>query len=185
MSPMLIQVAKLYTPSIFDLFHNELSTSLCCQVKRCHELGREVTYVIGLYGEDREYIVKGNVEVNESGGDNICQEIHCTCKKFESFGILCGLAIKALDRMNIMEIPKRYILGQWRLDAKDYAIEETVTVVDNDPKLVIAARYRDLCPGMVKLAARSSEYKLAYQLVDETLRGLCAKVDNMMTSLDG
>ncbi|XP_028073728.1 protein FAR1-RELATED SEQUENCE 1-like [Camellia sinensis] len=142
-------------------------------------------YVIGLYGEDRKYIVKGNVEVNESGGDNICQEIHCTCQKFESFAILWGHAIKALDRMNIMKIPERYILGQWRLDAKDCAIEETITVVKNDPKLVIAARYRDLCPRMVKLAARSSECKLAYQLVNETLRDLCAKVDNMMASLDG
>ncbi|XP_028076270.1 protein FAR1-RELATED SEQUENCE 5-like [Camellia sinensis] len=70
------------------------------------------------------------------------------------------------------------------LDAKDYAIEETVTVVENDPKLMIATRYRDLCPRMVKLAARSSKYKPAYQLVDETLKDLCTKVDNMMTSLD-
>ncbi|XP_028120014.1 protein FAR1-RELATED SEQUENCE 5-like [Camellia sinensis] len=92
---------------------------------------------------------------------------------------------EALHRMNIMEIPKRYILGQWKLDAKDYAIEETVTVVENDPKLVIAACYRDLCPRMVKLTARSSEYKPTYQLVDETLRDLCAKVDNIMTSLGG
>ncbi|KAL7253891.1 hypothetical protein ACSBR1_008265 [Camellia fascicularis] len=167
MSPMLIEVAKLYTPPIFDLFHNELDTSLCCQVKRCHELGREVT----------EYIVKGNVEVNESGGDNNCREIHYTCQKFVSSGILCDHAIKALDRMNIMEIPER-------LDATDCEIEKTITLVENDPKLVIATRYKDLCPRMVKLAARSSEWKPAYQLVDETLRDLCAKVDNMMASLD-
>ncbi|KAL7217056.1 hypothetical protein ACSBR1_028881 [Camellia fascicularis] len=38
---------------------------------------------------------------------------------------------------------------------------------------------------MVKLATRSSECKPAYQLVDETLRDLCAKVDNIMASLDG
>ncbi|KAL7261796.1 hypothetical protein ACSBR1_000240 [Camellia fascicularis] len=75
--------------------------------------------------------------------------------------------------------------GRWRLDAKDCAIEETITVVENDPKLVIVARYRDHCPRMVKLAARSSECKHAYQLVNETLRDLCTKVDNMMTSLDG
>ncbi|XP_028073083.1 protein FAR1-RELATED SEQUENCE 1-like [Camellia sinensis] len=125
------------------------------------------------------------MEVNEPEGDNICQEIHCTCQKFESFGILYSHAIKALDRMNIMKIPKRYILGRWRLDAKDCAIEEIITVVENDPKLVIAARYRDLCPRMVKLVARLSECKHAYQLVDETLRDLCAKVDNTMTSLDG
>ncbi|KAF5944217.1 hypothetical protein HYC85_018294 [Camellia sinensis] len=157
MSPMLIQVAKLYTLPIFDLLHNELDTSLCCQVKRCHELVREVTYVIGSYGEDREYIVKGNVKVNESGGDNNCREIHCTCKKFESFGDLCGHAIKALDKLTIMKILERYILGRWRLDAKDCAIKETATVVENDLKLVIAAHYRDLCPRMVKLATRSSK----------------------------
>ncbi|KAL7242901.1 hypothetical protein ACSBR1_015326 [Camellia fascicularis] len=140
MSPMLIQVAKLYILPIFDLLHNELDASLCCHMKRCHELVREVMYVIGLYGEDREYIVKGNAEVNESRGDNNCREIHCTCQKFECFGDLYGHAIKALDRLDIMKIPERYIL-----------------VVENDLKLLIAARYRDLCPRMVKLAARSSE----------------------------
>ncbi|KAL7186566.1 hypothetical protein ACSBR2_028323 [Camellia fascicularis] len=92
---------------------------------------------------------------------------------------------KVLDRMNIMEIPERYLLGRWRLDAKDCAIKEAITVVENDPKLVIVARYKDLCPRMVKLATRSSGCKPAYQLVDETLRDLCAKVDNMMASLDG
>ncbi|KAL7212264.1 hypothetical protein ACSBR2_015021 [Camellia fascicularis] len=44
-----------------------------------------------------------------------------------------------------------------RLDAKDCAIKKTVTMVENDLKLLIATRYRDLYPRMVKLAARSSE----------------------------
>ncbi|XP_058225612.1 uncharacterized protein LOC131334553 [Rhododendron vialii] len=33
---------------------------------------------------------------------------------------------------------------------------------------------------MVNLAARSSEYDAAYKLVDETIRDLCTKVDNMI-----
>ncbi|KAL7170256.1 hypothetical protein ACSBR2_035180 [Camellia fascicularis] len=106
-SPILNQVANLYTPPIFDLFHNELDMSLSCQVKQCHELEGEVRYVIDSYGDDREYIVEGNMEVDELGGDKICQKIHCTCQKFENIGILCGHAIKALDRMNVMEIPER------------------------------------------------------------------------------
>ncbi|KAL7200508.1 hypothetical protein ACSBR1_032435 [Camellia fascicularis] len=51
-SPILIQVANLYTPlPIFDLFHYELDTFLCCQVKQFHVLEREVKCVIGLYGK--------------------------------------------------------------------------------------------------------------------------------------
>ncbi|KAL7263244.1 hypothetical protein ACSBR1_001424 [Camellia fascicularis] len=62
-SPILIQVASLYTPPIFDLFHCELDTSLCCQVKQFHELEGEVKYVIGLYGNGEKYIVAGRMEV--------------------------------------------------------------------------------------------------------------------------
>ncbi|KAL7233460.1 hypothetical protein ACSBR1_017140 [Camellia fascicularis] len=95
-SLILNQVANLYTPPIFDLFHNELDMSLCCGVKQCHELEGEVRYMISLYGADREYIVEGNMEVTELEGDKICQKIHCTCQKFENIGILYGHAIKAL-----------------------------------------------------------------------------------------
>ncbi|KAF5951109.1 hypothetical protein HYC85_013102 [Camellia sinensis] len=61
-SPILNQVANLYTPPIFDLFHNELDMSLCCRVKQCNELEGEVRYMISLYGDDKEYIVEGNME---------------------------------------------------------------------------------------------------------------------------
>ncbi|KAF7112289.1 hypothetical protein RHSIM_RhsimUnG0243900 [Rhododendron simsii] len=36
-SPMLNQVAQLYSPPPFDLFHDELDTTLRCKVKQCHE----------------------------------------------------------------------------------------------------------------------------------------------------
>ncbi|XP_028072973.1 protein FAR-RED IMPAIRED RESPONSE 1-like [Camellia sinensis] len=184
-SPILIQVASLYTPSIFDLFHCELDTSLCCQVKQFHELEGEGKCVIGLYGNGKEYIVEGRVEVIGLRGEKSCQEIHCTCKKFENFGILCSHAIKAFDRMNVMKIPKRYILGRWRLDAKDCEVEEKNVVVDeDDPKLLILARYRDLCPRMVKLATQASMHKPAYQLVDEGIKELCVKVNNMIKGVE-
>ena len=141
--------------------------------------------MISLYGDDRENIVEGNMEVNELGGEKICQKIRCTCQKFENIGILCDHAIKALDSMNVMEIPERYILGRWRLDAKSGEIKGgKVEVDENDPKLEILARYRDLCPRMVKLATQASVYKSAYQLVDEGIKELCTKVNKMMVSFD-
>ncbi|XP_028112901.1 protein FAR1-RELATED SEQUENCE 1-like [Camellia sinensis] len=87
--------------------------------------------------------------------------------------------------MNVMEIPKRYILGRWRLDAKSGEIKGgKVEVDENDPKLEILAHYRDLCPRMVKLATQASVYKPAYQLVDEGIKELCTKVNKMMVLFD-
>ncbi|KAL7258001.1 hypothetical protein ACSBR1_004179 [Camellia fascicularis] len=71
--------------------------------------------------------------------------------------------------------------NRWRLDAKDCEVEEENVIMDeDDPKLLILARYRDLCPRMVKLATQASMHKLAYQLIDEGIKELCVKVNNMM-----
>ncbi|XP_028051872.1 protein FAR1-RELATED SEQUENCE 7-like [Camellia sinensis] len=178
--PMLVQTAKLYTSPIFDLFHGEFDKSLSCQVRKCCELEGEIKYVIGLYGEDREYIVMGAMEFDSLGGKTL-QNVRCTCRKFESFGILCGHAIKVLHQMDVMEISDRYILVRWRLDAKDCSSKDKKVIVNEvDPKLVISARYRHLCPRMVKLAARSSEYDTVYEFVDNSISDLCVKVDNMI-----
>ncbi|KAI8555696.1 hypothetical protein RHMOL_Rhmol05G0194300 [Rhododendron molle] len=38
-SPILIQVSQVYSPPLFDLFHNEVDASLRCVVKPCLEFG--------------------------------------------------------------------------------------------------------------------------------------------------
>ncbi|KAF7151126.1 hypothetical protein RHSIM_Rhsim02G0232300 [Rhododendron simsii] len=188
-SPMLIQVAQFYTPPLFDLFHDEIDLSLSCKVKQHHEFEGEFKCVIGLHGKNSlesqcggniEFLVSGRVELDEFG-DNICREVHCTCRKFENFGILCGHAIKGLDRMSVMEIPESYILRRWRLDAKACASNDNkVSVEEDDPKLAKAARYRNLCPKMVKLCARSCELEAAYEFVATGVEDMCAKVDKML-----
>ncbi|KAL7234153.1 hypothetical protein ACSBR1_017695 [Camellia fascicularis] len=62
---------------------------------------------------------------------------------------------------------------------------EKVEVYENDPKSEISICYRDFCPRMVKLATQASVYKVAYQLVDEGIKELCAKVNKMIVSFDG
>ncbi|KAI8538990.1 hypothetical protein RHMOL_Rhmol09G0146500 [Rhododendron molle] len=83
--------------------------------------------------------------------------------------------------MAVFEIPERYLLGCWRLDAKDCELEKEKTRVDaNDPKLQKAARFRIICPKMVKLATRSCEVQEAYEFVEETVEYMCAKVANIL-----
>lgn len=179
-SPILIQVAQLYTPPIFDLFHDEVDTSLACIVKQHSELEGEFKCVIGLHNREKKmFLVSGNVELDEFG-NNVCVDVRCACRKFENFGILCGHAIKGLDRMGVLEIPERYILGRWRLDAKGCASKgSNVSVEEEDPKLVKAARYRNLCSKMVKLGARACQLKVAYDFVNTTVDSMCGKVDKM------
>ncbi|KAI8568901.1 hypothetical protein RHMOL_Rhmol02G0236700 [Rhododendron molle] len=88
---------------------------------------------------------------------------------------------EGLDRMSVMEIPESYILRRWRLDAKACASKDSkVSMEEDDPKLAKAARYRNLCPKMVKLCARSCELKAAYEFVATGVADMCAKVDKML-----
>ncbi|KAI8551016.1 hypothetical protein RHMOL_Rhmol06G0152000 [Rhododendron molle] len=179
-SPILIQVSQVYSPPLFDLFHNEVDASLRCVVKPCLEFGGQFNFFISKYREKVKYVVKGSVETDEFG-ETICRDICCSCRKFESFGILCCHALSGLHRMGVFEIPERYLLGRWRLDAKDCGLEKEKTRVDeNDPKLQKAARFRIICPKMVKLATRSCEVQEAYEFVEETVEYMCAKVANIL-----
>ena len=47
------------------------------------------------------------------------ETLSCTCRKFESFGILCRHGLKVFDVLDIKLIPNRYIMKRWRRDAKD------------------------------------------------------------------
>ncbi|KAG5548517.1 hypothetical protein RHGRI_014013 [Rhododendron griersonianum] len=88
---------------------------------------------------------------------------------------------QGLDRMSVMEISESYILCQWRLDAKACASKDNkVSVEEDDPKLAKAVRYRNLCPKMVKLCARSCELKATYEFIATGVEDMCAKMDKML-----
>ncbi|XP_058193939.1 uncharacterized protein LOC131310761 [Rhododendron vialii] len=80
--------------------------------------------------------------------------------------------------MNVMELPKRYILNTWMLDAKvSSSIEGKVKGDEKDPKLVTSAWYKHRCPRMVNLATLSPEDDDAYELVDTAIAHLFSKVE--------
>ncbi|KAI8528349.1 hypothetical protein RHMOL_Rhmol12G0142900 [Rhododendron molle] len=70
-SPILIQVSQVYSPPLFDLFHNEVDASLRCGVKPCLEFGGQFNFFISKYREKVKYVVKGSVETDEFG-ETIC-----------------------------------------------------------------------------------------------------------------
>lgn len=42
------------------------------------------------------------------------EQIHCSCKEFESSGILCRHALRVLIIKNYFQLPEKYVLSRWR-----------------------------------------------------------------------
>ena len=65
-------------------------------------------------------------EVKEENSEKVCivqfnhlnTNISCSCKKFESLGILCCHALRVFSIANLTRIPSQYILKRWTKDAK-------------------------------------------------------------------
>lgn len=45
------------------------------------------------------------------------EQIHCSCKEFESTGILCRHAIRVLLLKNYFQLPSKYLLNRWRQES--------------------------------------------------------------------
>ncbi|CAK9182267.1 unnamed protein product [Ilex paraguariensis] len=45
------------------------------------------------------------------------EEVHCSCKEFESSGILCRHALRVLLVKNYFQLPEKYCLSRWRRES--------------------------------------------------------------------
>ena len=68
--------------------------------------------------------------------NRVSTSITCTCKKYDTFGILCSHALKVFELNDVKVIPNRYILRRWTREAccgivQDFRGKE----VEQDPKL--------------------------------------------------
>ncbi|XP_030924831.1 protein FAR1-RELATED SEQUENCE 5-like [Quercus lobata] len=108
-SPMLNQVAIVYTPKLFDLFQTEVEEVMALSILQCN-VSQTHSYVIGVFNHNGKYEVMWNP---------LDETLSCSCRKFKSFGILCRHGLKFLDVLDIKLIPNRYIMKRWKRDAKD------------------------------------------------------------------
>ncbi|XP_044505142.1 protein FAR1-RELATED SEQUENCE 5-like isoform X2 [Mangifera indica] len=113
--PMILENNKLekhaadaYTGTIFKLFQKELHR---CQLLVVEEIASNgVIFMFKITDEGHRH---NFVEFN-------CFELKvtCSCKNFESTGILCSHALKVLAAKDIDYLPAHYILKRWTKSAK-------------------------------------------------------------------
>ncbi|XP_045827059.1 protein FAR-RED IMPAIRED RESPONSE 1-like [Trifolium pratense] len=167
-SSILMQLAQIYTPTVFEVFHEEFSLFFATCIRERNVSQFPFEYVITSINDEGEWRVLF---------DPIQISISCNCRKFETFGILCCHALKVFEANDVKFVSEKYILKRWTKDARSGIIHDIHAneVVEN-PKLSIAQRYRQLCSIMIKFVADVSSSESLSQLAKEGLQDLYKKV---------
>ncbi|KAK4757881.1 hypothetical protein SAY87_019182 [Trapa incisa] len=106
------QAAQIYTHKIFELFEQEYLEGV--GALRSTDLGSSGTLctyrMVGDMDDQKEYTVNF---------DSSTLNVSCSCRKFESMGILCSHCLSCLHMKNVNVIPHQYILKRWTKSARD------------------------------------------------------------------
>ena len=134
---MLNQVAIVYTLTLFDLFQIEVEEVMTLSIPE-HNVSQTHNYVVVVFNRYGKYEIMWNP---------LDETISCSCRKFETFGILCRHGLKVLDVLDIKLILNRYIMKRWRRDEKDGSGKNCTTHnIKLDTRLEYVDRYQDLYP---------------------------------------
>ncbi|KAL3512933.1 hypothetical protein ACH5RR_025650 [Cinchona calisaya] len=119
-STLLQQAARHYTHKLYKMFEQEFMGILAASfvLKSSSSVMHEFEVSTRSIGQQRESIVRLNFEK---------MEVNCTCKKFESMGLLCTHALGAYRFVNMGKIPDMYLLSRWGQEAK-----KRVTDIDQE-----------------------------------------------------
>lgn len=155
--PMLAEAAKSYTRTVYSDYEHEYKSQLACVCERVST--NDGTHRFRVSNPQKQCY--GIVEFNPTSAT-----VSCSCKKFESLGILCMHALKVLNNNNILYLPSQYILRRWTKCAKDEQ-----PPVRHGPRHVegpepLSSRYSRVCHKAVSLAAKSMLSRNALEHVE-------------------
>lgn len=166
------EAAKIYSCAIFKLFQAELLECLSVAVEEIPSDGMKTTFKL-TEGDPRK---EKTVEFN-----SLESHVICSCKKYESVGILCVHALKVLNARNIFSIPPQYILKRWTKSAKDGM------VADGHEAEVPAESQRHLHPlksklmhNAVNVITKSLANQGTWMIVDDHLKMALRKVEEAL-----
>ncbi|XP_028094045.1 protein FAR1-RELATED SEQUENCE 5-like [Camellia sinensis] len=172
--PLLINVGDFYTNPIFEIFKEKILKSLSAFAWKQDESNLSHDCMVKVLDKPKVREVKVNLQG---------PTVSCTCKLFESCGILCAHALKGLDMMNIKDIPKQYLLKRWAKKAKNGIVQDinrcinTHTAVDLD----VNFRYRMLCPNLIKLGCHAAESLETTDMLAKFTVEMAKKIDDILS----
>ncbi|TYI35591.1 hypothetical protein ES332_A03G086600v1 [Gossypium tomentosum] len=174
MSPLMIlkgsilekQAADVYTCTIFKLFQDELRGCLSVAIEDMGKTGTVASFNLKEEGQ-KDNIVKFCDSSNQ---------ITCSCKKYESMGILCVHILKVLNAKNVFKLPSQYILKRWTKSATDG------NVLNRQKSLKV----KKLMQKALHVITKSLASEDSYKIVEDSLDIVLGKVENVLkTKHDG
>ncbi|XP_060178181.1 protein FAR1-RELATED SEQUENCE 9-like [Lycium barbarum] len=110
-SPILAQVSIVYTHKIYNMFEKEfLKGAGACYIEaQVYCDGQVSKYEVRMHNSTKNWFVEL---------DSTTLHVTCTCKKFESVGILCAHCLLVFTSNKVREIPAKYILKRWTKDVR-------------------------------------------------------------------
>lgn len=110
--PMEEHASSILTPFAFNALQNELV--LAMQYAMSELAGG--SYLLRHYKKmDGDCLVMWITEE---------EQIHCSCKEFESSGILCRHALSVFIRKNYFQLPGKYFITRWRRESSRTCYDE-------------------------------------------------------------
>lgn len=176
-SPIEKQAAGIYSRVVFEKFQEEFVQSFGYYADNLtEECGTQFVRkyrLVHSYDESNEEM--HDVTLSLSEGVKVC----CTCRKFESCGILCRHSLKVFVVEGIRNLPREYILKRWTKHAKSDSMLDA-SFVDlkgrNCKYDLTASRYNSLCADALRCAkegSRSDElYKVAKEAIQRAFEGV-------------
>ncbi|KAJ1694801.1 hypothetical protein LUZ63_011499 [Rhynchospora breviuscula] len=178
---ILLQASRVYTPKVFDIFQNEYEVYTAAYVKPPTEDQPINEHIIAITDLDKDESLHKCFRVLWDPAE---QMISCSCKKFESCGILCGHGLKVLDVMNIQLLPEQYILRRWTRYARTSTGTGEIVSVEN-PNCESADRERMLCGKFIKIASKAADFEELFVMVDGVLDSIEKKIEDVIDNVTG
>lgn len=166
-----------YTRKIYNLFGTEIMASMAFKMNEVEITGTFHTFKLNEEGRSTVYVVK----LNSSDST-----ITCTCKMFESIGVLCRHALKVLNVRNITKIPPQYILQCWRKDAKaGMCTKEHETLLQVKDKPSVTLRRNNLMRKAYDILSRGAESENGSRIAMQKLKEMEELIDKDLLESKG
>ncbi|XWS51114.1 hypothetical protein CRYUN_Cryun12cG0148800 [Craigia yunnanensis] len=168
------QAADVYTCTMFKLFQEELRGCLSVAIEDMGGSGTVAVFKLKEEGQ-KDNIVQFCDSLNQ---------IRCSCKKYESVGILCVHILKVLNTKNVFQLPSQYIMKRWMKSAKhEKVLNDHIGVAEMNQK---SLKVRKLMEKALNVISKSVAVEESYKIVEDCLDKVLGKVENVLkTKLTG
>ncbi|KAK4589794.1 hypothetical protein RGQ29_020396 [Quercus rubra] len=172
---LLQHASSVYTRTMFKRFELEITSTLGVTHQDVNSDGVSFTYEVIEGGGQRVHVVHFNSSNNE---------ITCSCKMFETLGLLCRHALRIIIVKNVTVLPVQYILKRWTKNAtKDNVVCDHTKSADANDEVLVTSRRNELMCLVYEFFTRSAATTRHTEMCKRKIREMIEFVEKDMEML--